>query len=220
MTSSFVGSERSCLRFTRPGGRGVPATAFSNKSAKHPSPESRRGASPGCFQSATRACRVFSYTQLSRKVCIRDRNRTCIQNGASISYARIYICYSKNCSSLSGSTSLRFSIRFGTGRSQTANSSCSCSRLSLSPPFPPRSPRARGSLAPAPAPRGTPYPHQEICGDLLPVIAWALAHKALYCLTTWLEPPNARCKIVWGFYGCVRMRRVSQAFLRVGTILR
>jgi len=161
MTSSFVGSERSCLRFTRPGGRGVPATAFSNKSAKHPSPESRRGASPGCFQSATRACRVFSYTQLSRKVCIRDRNRTCIQNGASISYARIYICYSKNCSSLSGSTSLLFSIRFGTGRSQTATSSCSCSRLSLSPPFSPRSPRARGPLAPAPAPRGTPYPERS-----------------------------------------------------------
>ena len=33
--------------------------------------------------------------------------------------------------------------------------------------------------------------HQEICEDVLSVIERALAYKALYCLTTGLESPNA-----------------------------
>jgi len=55
--------------------------------------------------------------------------------------------------------------------------------------------------------------HQEICGNILSLVARTPTHNALHYLITCLKSHDARCEIFWGLYKHARAHQVSQAFL-------
>jgi len=99
MKGSSVGSERSSLQFTRPGGLGKPITMFSKKLSKRQSPESRRGTSPRLFSSATSAavacCLTHSCPGIRRSTSENTIGRASIVVPVLVVYAYVYITEKK-----------------------------------------------------------------------------------------------------------------------------